>query len=546
MANVTFARAEIEKEIKLTPEVLDKIMMFGVPVERLTENELELQVLPNRPDLLSLSGFMRAIRAYLGKESGLPKYTVKQTKDRVIVEKTVPKEWPYAVACVVKGLSLTDERIREIMNIQEKLGSTLLRKRKKGGIGVYPLEKIHFPVRFIGMHPDKIKFRPLEHPKVISGRQILTDHPTGREYAHICAEWSAFPLFIDAKKEIMSMPPIINSHDLGKVDEATKEVFVEVTGTNIKTLEQVLAIMATMLAEMGGTIYPLTCIQANGKKLTTPDLTPQKKKLSLEAVNRYLGLDLKERDLEKLLPRMGYGYKNHLVSIPAWRTDVMHEVDIIEDIAIAYGYDRLVPQLPALAATIAEESVESSIRTLTSETLVGLGLLEIATYHLITNEEAKIIPEHERVELENAKTEYKALRPDLITPALRILAENKDNEYPQNFFEIGRVFKKDKRIPETGIAEPLKLSITLMPGNFTQMKQILDSLCSALSLQYALIESVQKRCIDGRTAIILINNQEIGYFGELHPETLRSYALKLPGCVLEISLEPLLKKLEDR
>lgn len=540
MASVIFPRAEIEKEMKLTPETLDKIMMLGIPVERITEKELEIQVLSNRPDLIPLSGFLRAVKAYLSKSTGLQKYVLKPAKDHLLIDKSLPKEWPYAVACVIKGLSLTDEKIRDIINIQEKLGATMLRKRKKGGIGVYPLEKIQFPIKFVGMHPDKIRFRPLEYPEIITGRQILSLHPTGREYAHLCSSWSSFPVFIDAKKEIMSMPPIINSHNLGKINEHTRDVFVEATGTDLNILQKVLAIISTALADMGGTVFPIICTQSNGKKVITPNLAPEKKKISLDNVNSYLGLDLKEKDLEKLLPRMGYEYKNKVVSIPAWRTDIMHEVDIIEDIAIAYGYDKLIPDLPAIA-TLAEESEESKLRGLITESLVGLGLLEINTYHLITTEEASIFPDTERIELENAKTEFKVLRPDLVTAALRVLSENKDNEYPQALFEMGTVFKKDKK-QETGIAESLNLAILNIPGNFTEIKQILDFLASALSISYTLKESASKRCIEGRTASIIIDNQEIGYLGELHPEALRDCNIKLPVCVLELSLDQLIKK----
>lgn len=540
MANVTFSRAEIEKEVKLTPLVLEEIMMFGVPIQRISDTELEIQVLPNRPDLLSLYGFLRALKAFLGKKTGLQEYQVKPSKDQLIVEKSIPSQWPYAVACVVKGLTLTDEKIKDIINIQEKLGTTLLRKRKRGGIGIYPLQKIQFPVKFLGMNPDKIVFRPLEYPKAITGRQILSQHPTGKEYGYICEKWSSFPVFIDAKKEIMSMPPITNSHDLGKVDETTKDVFIESTGTDLKAIQHALVIIASSLADMGGTIHSLNCIQADGKKIVAPSLSPQKRKISVDNVNALLGLQLKEKDLEKFLPRMGYEYVKGTLSIPAWRTDIMHEVDIAEDIAIAYGYKNLIPQMPSLA-TLAGESEESKLRALITEILIGLGLIEISTYHLITQEEAAHIPEEERIEMENAKTDYKVLRPDLLTPALRILSQNKDNEYPQRLFEIGSVFKKDKK-EETGIAEPLKLSIISIPGNFTDIKQILTVLTNALSLEYTLKETTQKRCIEGRTASILFNNEEVGFMGELHPETLRNAGLKLPGAVLEISLQSLLKK----
>jgi phenylalanyl-tRNA synthetase beta chain len=326
---------------------------------------------------------------------------------------------------------------------------------------------------------------------------------------------------------------------MGKIDETTRDVFLEATGRDIETLTKALVIVATALAEMGGTIYSIECIQQKGDTRHVPDLRPEKRTLSLEHTNQLLGLDLKERELEKLLPRMGYDYKKGIVSVPAWRADILHEVDIIEDIAIAYGYESLLPVLPNVA-TVGEESPESKLRSILTEALIGLGLVEISTYHLITQQEALRIPEAARIELENAKTEYKVLRSNLLLPALRIISENKDNEYPQRLFEIGRAFTKDKR-QETGIAEPLKLSIVCMPGNFTEMKQILNVLSSALACSFSLKETENKYCIEGRTAAILLNGKDIGFLGELHPETLQERGLKLPGVVLEISLEQLLQ-----
>src|SRR3989344_7287397 len=163
MANITLNRKAIGEHFKLDEKTLEAINMFGTPAT-LTDDDLEIEVFPNRPDLISLQGFIRAMRAYLGKKQGLKKYSVKNPMQQIIVEKSIPSEWPYAIACIVRGLSINDERIKEIIDIQEKLGATLLRKRKKGGLGIYPLEKIQFPVRFVGMDPDKIKFRPLESP----------------------------------------------------------------------------------------------------------------------------------------------------------------------------------------------------------------------------------------------------------------------------------------------------------------------------------------------------------------------------------------------
>ena len=276
----------------------------------------------------------------------------------------------------------------------------------------------------------------------------------------------------------------------------------------------------------------------SGSKLSqSPDLTPEKIKVSLENINKLLGINLKEKDIERILPLMGYEYKNKIVYVPAWRTDILHEVDIIEDIAIAYGYNNLIPEMPKIS-TIGEESKESRFYSKIAGLITGLGITEISSYHLIKQREAEISKVEKKIEVENSKTEYKILRPNLLIPALRVLSENKDNDYPQKIFEIGTVFSNtDEEDSETGVKENENLLIAISPGNFTRIKQILNYLISSLKIKLELKEEINKSLVEGRAASINLNDKKIGYLGEVHPETLRAWTIKMPISVLEISLD---------
>ncbi|PIN93311.1 phenylalanine--tRNA ligase subunit beta [Candidatus Pacearchaeota archaeon CG10_big_fil_rev_8_21_14_0_10_31_24] len=543
MANVVFNRKEIEKHIKLTQEVIDKISYFGTPLEHIDEQTLEIEVFPNRPDLLSLEGFIRGFKAFLGKETGLKKYQVHAPEKnfKVKIDSSVKDIRPYTVCAIIKNLSLDDSKIKTLIDLQEKLHNTLGRNRKKSAIGIYPLEKITLPIRYLAKKPEEISFIPLEMDSPLTGTQILRKHPKGRDYAHLLEDKDKYPIFIDSKNEILSMPPIINSHQTGKVTEKTKDVFVECSGSHYETLEKTLNIIVTTLAEMGGKIYAMELDY--GKKTITPNLTPKKMKISLENTNKLLGLNLKEKDLEKLLPKMGHQYQKGQVLIPAWRSDILHEVDIIEDIAIAYGYEKIIPEVPQIA-TIAEEAIENKIKSKIAEILVGIGMLETSTYHFVKEEEIKKINPEQKIEVESSKTEYKYLRPNLLIPALRIISENKDNEYPQKIFEMGTTYTKDSS-QETGINESENLSILIAPGTFTSIKQILDYLTSLLKLEYTLEEAINMYSIEGRTGKILINSQPIGYIGEINPSILRERNIKTPLAFIEISLEDIFKYIKS-
>ncbi len=530
MANVKFSRKEFEKYVRITEEIKEKIILFGTPLESLTDDEIELEIFPNRPDLLSLQGYLRSFLTFIGGKSR--EYKVKKSGYKLLVESSLPKEWPYAVSCIVKGLKFNDEKIKEIIDIQEKLGVTMMRNRKKGGIGIYPLEKISFPIRFLGKKPTEIKFRPLEYPTEINGRQILSKHPTGRTYAHICEKWSKFPVFIDNKETIMSMPPIINSHDVGKIDETTKDIFIEATGNDINTLQKAINIITVALADMGGEIYSMECVQQNKKKYDMPDLTPQKTKISVEDCEKLLGIKLKETEIKKLLSKMGHTYNKGEVESPAYRTDILHPVDIYEDIAIAYGYDKFEPELPDVFTIGSETNSEIRKRKI-AEILTGLGLLEISSYHLTKKEDLKKIGIKQGIEVLESRTEYNILRPNLLFNSLKTLSENTDAKYPQKIFELGRIFeKKDNKI-----IEKEKLCITISGDtDFTEIKQILDYLMRMLDTEYKIEEAENYCFIQGRAGKIIVNNKEIGILGEISPSIIKNFDLKMPVVALEIEI----------
>ncbi len=539
MTKVTFSRKEFEKEITLTKEVEEKINLFGAPIESLTKDEIEIEVNPNRPDLLSLYNYLRALKLFIGKEKGLKKYKINKPEKnyKITVDQSVKDVRPYTVCAIVKNLSLNDERIKDIINMQEKIAFTVGRNRKKMAIGIYPLDKISLPIVYTAKDPKEIKYHPLGAQQELTAHEILLAHPTGRKYSHLLEGAKKYPVFIDANKQILSMPPIINSEQTGRIDSNTKEVFIECSGSDKLTLEKTLIIVTSALAEMGGKIYQVEI--KDSENYITPEFETEKMKISLENTNKLLGLSLTESDLTKCLQKMGHDYNNGKTEISPWRTDILHEVDLIEDIAIAYGYNNIVQEIPNIS-TPGEESKESIIKRKISEVLIGLNMLEISSYHLIKQEEVESYNLKELLELENSKTEYKYLRPNLSIPLLRILAENKDAEYPQKVFEIGTVFSKNSG-KETGIDEKDHLIIGLTPANATECKQHIDYLFKSLNLKCSIKESAHENLIDGRTADIILNNKIIGYFGEVHPLTLKKVGIKMPLAIAEISLEEIFK-----
>lgn len=548
MAVVNFDKKQFEKEIgKIDEKLKNKVIMFGTEIENITDKEIEFDITPDRPDLLSYRGFKRAFLAFLGKKTGLKNYKVNPPEKnyKVFINSNLKNIRPYTTCAIIKGLKFNDEKIKEIIEIQEKLHTTIGRKRKKLAIGIYPLEKIKLPITFEALEPDKIKFIPLESDKEMSGLEILQQHPIGKKYAYLLSGKEKFPVFIDAEKNVLSMPPIINSQLIGKITEKTRDVFIECSGFDIQLLEKCINIISTCLADMGGKIYQMEIKYGSVKKIM-PNLKPEEMKISLNNTNKLLGLNLNEKQLKQLIEKMGHEYKKpSTVKVPAWRIDVLHEVDLIEDVAIAYGYENFVPEIPTIS-TIGEESSKEKIKRKFSEVFTGLNMIELSNYHL-TNKDYQFkkmkIPEENFVEIEESKTDYNILRKDLTHFLMKILSENIDVEYPQKIFEIGTVFELNEN---NEISEKENLGAAISSGNFTEIRQIVEYFSEIIGIKINFKETNEfpRYFIDGRAAEIIFENKKIGFIGEIHPKILKNWGVKMPVALFEISLEEIFEELK--
>jgi len=541
----TFERL-VGKKLPLD-KLKDRISYLGTDLESLENNEITVEIFPDRPDMLSVQGFARAFSSFIGHKTGLRKYNVLKSNEKVIIDDSLKNIRPYTACAIVKNLHFDDDKIKEVIQIQEKLHVTYGRNRRKLAIGIYPYEKIKPPIRFLALPPEKIIFQPLEYPTKLNGKQILQKHPTGREYAYLLDNFSKYPVFIDSNNEILSMPPIINSEKTGKITSKTRNVFIECSGFDFNILKKCLNIIVTALADMNGIIYSMELYYGN-KKILTPDLKPEIMKLDINYVNKILGLNLKENDVKKYLERMGYSYANKKVLIPAYRADILHQIDLVEDIAIAYGFENFKEEIPNIS-TIAQENDFEKFKNKIANFLIGFNLFEVNTFNL-TNKEDQTTNCNlniDVIEIENPKTsEYNTLRYWIIPSLLHVLRNNKHNEYPQKIFEIGDTFKKNPQ-RETNVEENSRLAVLLChkKSDYTEIKQILDSLLTSLQLKCTIEETEHSSFIPGRVARISVNNKKIAYIGEIHPSVLLNFTIEMPVSAFELNLTELYKIIKN-
>ncbi|MBN1792325.1 phenylalanine--tRNA ligase subunit beta [Candidatus Woesearchaeota archaeon] len=549
MPTLTLNKEVLEKLVgkKLSLDQLkDRISMLGTDLEKIEDNEIVVEVFPNRPDMLSEPGFARALSSFIGVKTGLREFKVNKASQnenyKVIIDRSVEKVRPFTACAIVKNIKFDDEKIREIVQLQEKLHVTFGRHRKKLAIGIYPLEKIHLPITYTAMKPSEIRFRPLESDKEMTGLEILARHPAGKEYAHLLKDAKVFPLFVDAKGSVLSMPPIINSHETGKVSEETSEVFIECSGFDYEVLSQCLNIIVTSLAEMGGKIFEMI-LDYGREKRRSPDLSPREWKLDIDYARRMIGLQLSDSEIKKLLERMGFAYSetSRKVLIPAYRTDILHQIDLAEDIAIAYGYENFEPEIPNVM-TIGEEDPLEVFKNRAANILVGMGFIETISYNLtnkdVNSHKMLIKGDSAVVEIANSQTVDRSIMRSWVLPSLmQIFSENTNKEYPQKLFEIGTGFIHSSS-EETGVDEVPKLAaaIARSDSDFTRIKQVVDELMKSLGLEFSLEKTDHPSFIVGRGAKILTGKKEIGFLGEINPLVLEGFGVQMPVSALELDI----------
>jgi phenylalanyl-tRNA synthetase beta chain len=543
--NLGDLRELLGREVSLE-ELRDRLPMMGTGWEGETDEGFQLEVFPNRPDMLSIEGLARAYATFSGLRAGLRKFDVKEAGYEVTVEKKVEKVRPWFVTAVVKNVEFDDPLIRSIIQMQEKLHVTHGRRRRKVAIGLHNLEPVEFPVTYT-TKPPEFKFRPLGERFEKDLTQILTEMHTGREYAWIVEGFEEYPMILDAKRMVLSMPPIING-EYTRIDETTRDLFIDVTGTDLKAITEVLNIIVTTFADRGAEIYAVENRYPDGTVRKTPDLNPREMDIDNGYVNATLGMEFTPEETAGYLAMMGHDAEpgeSLRVRVPRYRTDIMHPMDLVEDVAIAYGYDRFVPVIPDIASEAGEAPLEIFSRGLRNF-LVGFGFQEVVTFMMSNREKlfARMgIPEEPIAETSNPKMEgYTSLRNRLIPSLLEVLSTNKHHPYPQNVYEVDDVVLIDPAT-ETGARSARRLAVALCHAraNFSEVKAVMDSILGNLERDYEIEAGGWDCFIEGRRLVAKAAGEPLCWAGELRPEVLESWELEMPVAALEMDVGRLLE-----
>jgi phenylalanyl-tRNA synthetase beta chain len=548
MPVVTLYKHRLENLVgKGIDEIKAMLPYIALDIEEEGNDYIKVEYNPNRPDYSTDYGIARALRGLMDIEIGLPRIEVKKSSIRFIVDDSVKGIRPYIVALLAVNGRLDGEDVRQLISMQEDLHIGLGRRRKKASIGLHNYDKVKEPFYYTTVD-DSFRFIPLNYSSEMSIKDILASTDVGKEYSHLLSNADRYPIIKDSYGNILSFPPIINSN-LTRIDESTKNILVEVTATDINTAQDVLAVIAVTLRDMGFTIESVD-IYTNSKILTTPDMSNRSMSIDINYANSILGIDLSADEIARCLKRcrLDASYNSNsntiICTIPRYRIDIISEIDLVEDIAIGYNVSLLEPRYPRLKAMGSKDKT-LGILDHARDVLIGLGMLEVINFSLVSYElQYKMVNRDigsSKVLMvkESKSKEHEVLRDMLLPSLLDVLAKNIHEPYPQRLFEIGKVFIYDCSY----IKEHYNVACVIADAHtdYTEAKSYLQAFLKHLFGYDVVTEPIEDAFYEhGRAASIIVNNISIGNIGEISKSILNNFRIRVNVSAFELDLSKLL------
>ncbi|MGM0371794.1 MAG: phenylalanine--tRNA ligase subunit beta [Halobacteriota archaeon] len=559
---------------KSDDELKDDLFGLGIEYEGETEDgEFQLEFEADRLDRLSIAGIARSLRYQYGDARGV---YVPKTNDpdwTIEVDESVPDERPYVTGAVIRGLDMDDEDLEAIIQLQEKLHATMGRKRAKGAIGIHDLTMLkgrsarraderesgvdgRNTIRYVGVEPEGDTFVPLDSDRELTPAAVLEEHQVGRKYADLVSEYDRYPAIYD-DIGLFSFPPVINGRRT-EVSTESRDLFVEMTGTDQWTIDKMLNVVCYALDARGGRVEEVEVAYPDGT-VVRPDLAVDEKEVTHRRIERTLGIDLDKDDAIDLFERSGLDAEPTVigddelayeVAIPPYRVDVLHPVDLVDDVGRAYGFNNLTPRYPDVS-TVGVRTEASRHEEAVRNVLVGLGFEDMLNFNLTSEAEnfermgldpdAGVMGAGEPATIVEAYSEdFTIVRTWALPSLLMVLENNTHREYPQDLAEIGFAAHVDED-ELTNVAERRTVAGVLArtDASYEDAKGRLQSLARNFGVDLETPPTDHPSFIDGRTASVVFDGDTVGVVGEIHPEVLVEHDLEVPVAGFEFELDGL-------
>lgn len=510
----------------------------------------------NRPDLWSAAGVARLLKSYWGVEAPVYDFcsTNEETFDHegreVHVHSSVLSVRPYCVAFAARGHKVTEHDLEALIQSQEKLCSNFGRKRKTIAMGIYRSALIKYPVHYQGVDPDTTSFVPLGMSEKLTLREICSVHPKGKEFGHIVSDSPLFPYITDDNGDTLSFPPVINSARIGAVEIGDDELFLELSGSDLRDMLLAASIMACDMSDLGFEILPVKVIYPEetefGKEITVPYYFQEPASCPLSLVHKTLGEKMSGEEAVASLKKMGiyafYSDDTIYATVPEFRNDFLHSADLVEDIMIGYGLGNFEPEMPQ-DFTVGRLTAAEELGRKVKDIMVGLGFQEMVYNYLGSRKEYvdnMQVDGKSYISISNPMSEnYEMVRPSIIPSLMESESVSGHAPFPHKIFEVGKVaFLDDTDNSGTTTRNYLGFLSSDSVMGFNEASSLVNTLMYFLGKEYSLasLES-DTRFIPGRSAAVMIGEVKIGVFGEIHPQVLENWGCGMPTVACEIDLD---------
>ena len=554
-------------------DVDHRLPRLGTDIDRCDEEVLDIEIFPNRPDLLSAETLSLAMRGFLHNQPTLANESLESSGITLSVEPELATIRPVILGAVVRGLDMVDDDemddfIKQLMDHQEKLHFALGRGRRRASIGVHDLTTLKPPFTVKAVERSH-SFIPLAMEHAMTIDEILASHPKGVDYAHLLDGMEKVPIIEDAEGAVLSFPPIINGVHT-TVQSSTRDLFIDVTGWDRRACESCLMLVALQAKERGGTLQTIQIIDCHGEQEVLPNWTPVHHRVPARLITTILGRELSDDELSNAMLRMGGTYTGRSPAtsdeistsksmqfasegedmfgfdMPRWRFDLLHPVDIVEDIAIGHGYEDLgndVPKAPMNAIPRPDDNLRRRIRT----SMQGMGFMQIQSLTLSNDEDQfnrmRWKPFNEITRITNPITlEHTMMRHFLLPGLLRLLATNRHHDLPQSVYELGTVVRDHKNMDRLAFLTAERI------GGFASIRGRIQAFLRDIGAENVVIEPLPDNegpWLAGRSAKILLDGEWVGCFGEIDPSISQIFELLVPLNGAEFDVEALKFSIKD-
>lgn len=510
----------------------------------------------NRPDLWSAAGIARLLKSYEKEEVMLYDFfsTADETFDSegrsLVVDASVKEVRPFSIGFAARGHKVSEDDLEALIQSQEKLCSNFGRKRKTIAMGIYRSDLIKYPVHYRGADPDATSFVPLGMDEELTLRQICSEHPKGKEYGHIVSDHALFPFLHDDNNDVLSFPPVINSDRIGAVEVGDENLFLELSGMDLKDLLLAASIMACDMSDMGFEILPVKVILGEetefGSEITVPYYFQEPVSCTMAQIHKTLGVKLSSDEVIASLKRMGM----HAIcdsdvvyaTVAEYRNDFLHPADLIEDVMIGYGLNNFAPEMPQ-DFTVGRLSPAEEMGRKVKDLMVGLGFQEMMYNYLGSKREYvdnMSYPQEKCIFISNPMSEnYEVVRPSIIPSLLESESVSAHAPFPHKIFEVGKVaFRDEHDNSGTTTRNTLGFLASDSVMGYNDVSSLVNTLLYFLGKEFSLASlEGDGRFIDGRCARIMVGRIEVGVFGEIHPQVLENWGSTMPTIACEIDLD---------